>query len=146
MRVILLTDVKKVGRKGEVVNVADGYAQNVLIPKKLAAPGTPESLKRAVQAGEQKESERTNRAQALQQTIESLRGKTLTITALANDKGTLFKTLRNHDLTDAIQRQLGVSIPESALSAPEIKKVGEYMVTISSGRIKTAVSVLVKNV
>ena len=46
MRIILLQDVKKVGQRGSVVTVADGYAQNVLLPKKLATPATPENLKR----------------------------------------------------------------------------------------------------
>ena len=46
MQVILLTDVKKVGQRGTVITVADGYAMNVLFPKKLATPATPENLKK----------------------------------------------------------------------------------------------------
>lgn len=144
MKVILLADVKKVGRKHEVVEAANGYAQNVLLPKKLALPATQENLKRF-----QKEKGMAAEKQAfsqllLEKNIKELDGKTLVLSVRANENGTLFKTIHTRDIADGIEKQFGVVIPESSLMVDDIKKVGEYRVVVSGGGTTTSLTVSVK--
>lgn len=144
MKVILLADVKKVGRKHEVVEAANGYAQNVLLPKKLALPATPEYLKRF-----QKEKGLAAEKQAfsqslLEKNIKELDGKTLVLSVRANENGTLFKTIHAKDIVEQLEKQFGVVIPESSLLMEDIKKVGEYRVVVSGGGTTASLTVSVQ--
>lgn len=132
MKVILLQDVKKVGQKGMVAEVADGYAQNVLIPKRLAAVATPAALKQA-EASALKSAERVAVDAALaKQALDQLDGKTVTITTKANESGTLFEALHEKQIVEVIKKEFAISLPESAvvLEAP-IKKTGLIPVPLS---------------
>lgn len=130
MKVILLQDVAKIGRRTEVVNVPDGYAQNKLIPKKLAEPATPANLKKIsrLHAGNMASKEVEKATFAAAKT--SLAAFTPTISTEANEKGHLFKAVSSDDIiASAING--GVTLPKDMLhiDAP-IKELGEHSVKL----------------
>jgi large subunit ribosomal protein L9 len=132
MKVILLQDVKKVGVRGAVATVADGYANNVLIPGKLAILATSENLKRweRERAGEKEHAAFT--ATMAQKALGDIDGKSVSLQARANPSGGLFEAIRSKQVAEAIQKELGVSVPEEAITLlPEsIKKLGEFRAEI----------------
>lgn len=135
--------MKKVGRKGEVVDVSDGYAQNVLIRGGLAEVATSDKLKRLqgerASAAEKKSYEES----LLRQSVKALHGNVLTITAHANEAGTLFTTLRIKDVADALQREFSISVPHTAILMSDIKTKGEHDVSIVGGGEKATLKVVV---
>jgi len=145
MKVILLSDMKKVGIKHAVVEVANGYAQNVLLPQKRAIPATPENLKRF-----EKEMLRSKDANAfntalLEKNIAELEGKTVHLSARANDLGGLFQTIRAKHIAEVIEVEHGITVPESSIQADDIKKAGEYPVRLSAGKQNATLTVHVGN-
>ena len=133
MKIILLHDVPKVGKKWEVKNVADGFAQNALIPKKLAEMATPPALARAVAARASSEASRAASAEELGELAKTLASAPLEISAKANEQGHLFAALHEGDIARAIQQKTGVAIsPELLKSAHPIKTVGEHLISIQT--------------
>lgn len=143
MKVILLTDVKKVGRRNEVVEVADGYAHNVLIRGKLAIPATPDQLKRIEKEKGKVADTKAFSDTLLAKNIEMVKDKTLTIRARANEKGKLFQTIHPKDIAEALEKEFRVSIPESSIQSDDIKQVGEYTAVVTSGTVKARVIISV---
>ena len=144
MKVVLLADVKKVGRKGEVVEVANGYAQSVLFPRKLALPGTPENLAKAQKAAALREDKKAFDHSLLAKTLKELDGKQVSLSAPANETGTLFKAIHEKQVIDAIKAVYGVSVPESVLKLDgAIKKTGEHIVRLEGEGEKASLIVLV---
>ncbi len=127
MKIILLQDVKKVGVRGAVATVADGYAQNVLIPRKLALPATPQNLLRVEREKSiAKEREATDAVSA-QAVLASIDGKSISVQARANPSGGLFEAIHPKQVAEAIRTELGVLISEEAIMLLEpIKKLGEF--------------------
>jgi len=144
MKVILTADVKKVGRRGEVVVVADGFAQNVLLPKKQAVVATAENLKRheaGVREAQGRADQNAAQAAAL---LKRIHGKELAIVAKTSDTGTLFKSIHESDIVAEIKKQWGIEIPEEALDMSEpIKKKGTYEVPVSLLGAKATVAVVI---
>ena len=132
MNVILLEDVKKVGQRGSVVDVADGYAQNVLLPRKLALPATRANFKNAeAQAASRAGKEATNVAMA-KAMLGKLDGATVTLEAKAGETGTLFKSIHAANIVEAIGKEYGLSIPEPAILLDEpLKKTGDHAVPLA---------------
>lgn len=145
MKVILLRDVAKIGRKFEVVSVPDGYALNNLIPKKDAEAATPANLKRiaarqARTAGEQSDLEKTARNIA-----EQLTKSPLTITVKANEQNHLFQALSVQEvLTTA--NQAGVTIPKEMIKLEAIKTLGDHEITITAGSFSALVKITVAKI
>jgi len=145
MKVILTADVKKVGVRGALVTVADGYGNNVLIPKKLAIPATPQNIANyeKQKAGERERNAST--AAEAKKLLDELNGKSVTIQAKANPTGGLFVAIHEKQVAEAIQKQLGASIPQDAITLPQqIKKLGEFRAELAmlgaSGNITIEVS------
>lgn len=132
MKVILLQDVKKVGQKGSVVEVKDGYAQNVLLPKKLAVPASAVNIQQHEQDSRRAGERKAIDVALSRGTLAKLDGKIVTIHAKAGETGTLFVALHERDIAEAIQKESGFSIPESAivLDAP-IKKTGDHPIPLT---------------
>lgn len=131
MQVILLTDVKKVGQRGSVVSVADGYALNVLIPQKKAVPATPENLKKHEKGVADAKLKADTSATQAREMLSKIDGKTLTIVAKAGPTGTLFKSLHAEDIVAEIKKQWGVDLPTSAVILDHpIKQSGSCRVSI----------------
>ncbi len=127
MKVILLTDVKKIGKKGELINVKDGYARNFLFPKKAAIEATPANLKKyenEKKHKQQKEQEIYEEAEKLGDKLSKI---TLTIETKAGDNGKLFGSITTKEITDLIEKQHKIKLDKRKveLSNP-IKTTGEY--------------------
>lgn len=130
MKVILLQDVAKIGRKHSIVNVPDGYAQNQLIPNGKAKPATPENLKALkhqtaiVTKSALAEEERFFAIKA------ALNGKKLTLSNLKNDNGHLFAAIKPEAIALAAKAH-GIEIPVSFLEIRRpIKTTGEHSVDL----------------
>ncbi len=144
MRVILLKDVRGIGHKHEIKNVADGYARNFLFPHKYAEAATEEkaaeleSQKQALLAQRQKEEEQ------LDTKIASLHGKEITLTVRATPQGGLFKAIGALDILKAIREAHSLEIPESVvhLSAPK-KTTGALIAVLQGKKHKADVTVTI---
>lgn len=126
MKVILLADVKSKGKKGELVNVSDGYARNFLFPKNLAiqadnaAMAEMESRKAAAEHHLQEE---IDAAKSLAKTLD---GKSVTLKAKAGSSGRLFGSITSKEIADEINRAFSVSVDKKKLSVADIKNFGVY--------------------
>ncbi len=143
MKVILLVDVKNVGRKDEIKMVADGYAQNVLLPKKLVLPATPEHIKQLEKKSTKIADKKALDEMLLINTLKDIAGKELVLSPRVNETGTLFQTLHTKDIIHAVTETFGVTIPESAISVADIKNTGTYPATLSSGSFSATLTVVV---
>ena len=131
MKVILLEDVKNIGKKGEIINAKDGYARNYLFPKKLAIEATEanlRSLEAAKTRKEEKENELLQEAKALE---EELQKKTIVIKAKTGEQGKLFGSITTKEIADILEKDHKISIDKKKFDLEEpIKTVGEYKVKI----------------
>ncbi|MDI9495891.1 MAG: 50S ribosomal protein L9 [Bacillota bacterium] len=131
MKVILLEDVKNIGKKGEIINAKDGYARNYLFPKKLAIEATEanlRSLEAAKRRKEEKENELLQEAKALE---EELQKKTIVIKAKTGEQGKLFGSITTKEIADILEKDHKISIDKKKFDLEEpIKTVGEYKVKI----------------
>jgi len=144
MKVILLKDVRGVGMHGEIKNVADGYAINGLFPKKLAEAATAEKIADVEAKRVAHEAEMQKEAEQLDNKVAALRGKTITISSRATEKGGLFKAVHEKDVAKAILGEHALAIPEDAITFPEpVKTVGEHVVLLKSKNQKAEFGVVV---
>lgn len=143
MKVILLKDIKKVGRRDEVVDVADGYAQNVLIRQKLAVPATPEHLQRRAKKEGSAAQEKAYAEALLVKNLKELEGKTVTMSARANEAGTLFQTIHAREVSEAVARTFSLHLPESVFEVLSIKKTGTYQIRARAGSTSITFALLV---
>ena len=131
MKVILLTDVKKLGQKGDVVEVAEGYARNYLIPKGLAKPATEGSLKELKVVKEREAAQKQKQLEQAKELASRLEGKDIIITSKAGDKGRLFGSVTNKEVAEAIHAQYQVEVDRRKVELKEaIKALGEYPVKV----------------
>lgn len=144
MKVIFLKDVRGVGRHHEIKNVADGYAVNFLFPNKLAEPATEDKV-RQMEAQIQAHAEAVRKEEAvLDNKVTALKGKSVSVSARATEKGGLFKSIGPKDIARAIREQHSLEIPEDAIhSADHIKTVGEHHVVVSSKNAKVELALII---
>lgn len=133
MKVILITDVKKVGQRGTLVTVADGYAQNVLIPRKLALPATGENLKKFEREKKAAQSKIALDEAFAKRALADLNGNTVRVTAKANEKEKLFETIHAKTIIEIIAKEYNVSLDPSTLTFKDgpIKSLGLHRAIIS---------------
>ena len=146
MQVILQQDVKGHGKKGQLVNVSDGYARNFLLPRKLAVEATAENLntmKLQEKARLAKQAEEKAQAQAV---AEQLKALTVRLTAKAGTGGRLFGAVTTKEIADALKAQHSVDINKAKLVLEEpIKSFGTYELKAKlgydvTGTVKVTVS------
>jgi len=134
MKVILLTDVKNVGHKHDVKQVASGYAANFLIPRKLAEIATDIKIKRISELKKQDEAERKVQADLLSKNMDSLKDVSIEIKAKANEIGHLFKGIHKEEIAAQLKEQAHIDIlPEMITLSEPLKVVGEATITVSAG-------------
>jgi len=145
MKVILLQDVRKIGKKNEIKDVQDGYANNFLIAKKLAKVATPDAISKLRKEAGNKLAKEAIQTDLLSKNVEELRGKTLVMKANVNDKGGLFKAIKAKDISEEIKNQFSFQISEDIISVPDgqIKEVGKTEITISLKGREEKVSIIV---
>ncbi|MBO4734565.1 MAG: 50S ribosomal protein L9 [Clostridia bacterium] len=130
MKVILLADVKAKGKKGDLINVPDGYARNFLFPKNLAVAADNAALaemKSQKDAAQHHKQEEINAARALS---DILNGKTVTLHAKAGSSGRLFGSITSKEIAEEINREFSVNIDKKKLSVADIKNFGDYTAEI----------------
>ena len=126
MKVVLLADVKGLGKKGELCNASDGDARNFLFPKKLAVEADNAALnelKNREQAAAHHKQEEINAAKA---TADALNGKEVVIKAKAGSNGKLFGSVTSKEIAAEIKNILGIEIDKKKMSVADIKNFGEY--------------------
>ena len=145
MKVILQQDVKGQGKKGQLVDVSDGYARNFLLPKKLAVPATAETLNTMkLQEKARAAQEAAEKAEA-QELSAKLQAVIVKIPAKAGEGGRLFGAVTSKEISDALMDQHGMNIAKSKLVLDEpIKSCGSYQIRAKLGyEITGTVNVLV---
>ena len=134
MKVILLQDVKGKGKKGQMLEVSDGYARNYMLPRKMAVEATADAVN-TMRMNDKAAAEKAakERAAALE-TAGKLKNMTLTVTDKGGGNGRLFGSVTNQEIADALKAQSGIVLDKRkiVLSDP-IKNVGTYTVTCKLG-------------
>ena len=132
MKVILLQDVKAQGKKGDVVNVSDGYARNFLLPKGLAREATGgaiSELKSQQGAAAHKRNVEEEKANAIAKRMESI---TVTVKAKAGENGKLFGSITSKDVADSLKKEAKIDLDKRKIDlADGIKTLGEHTVKAS---------------
>ncbi|NLY43775.1 MAG: 50S ribosomal protein L9 [Clostridiaceae bacterium] len=125
MKVILKEDIKGKGKKGELVNVSDGYARNYLLPKGLAVEATKTNIN-ALEIQKQSQARKKEKEKQLAQELaEKLSRSTITIKAKAGENGKLFGSITSKDIADALQAQYKIDIDKKKIHLQEsIKMLG----------------------
>ena len=139
MKVILLQDVKAKGKKGQMIEVSDGYARNFMLPRKLAIEATPDAVN-TMRMNDKATQERIAKEKAEALAVsKQLRELTVTVTAKGGGAGKLFGSVTNLEIADALKAQTGITIDKRKIViADPIKNVGTYTVTCKLGYEITA--------
>ena len=139
MKVILLQDVKGKGKKGQMLEISDGYARNFLLPRKLAIEATADAMntkKMNDKAAAEKAAK--ERAEAVE-ISKKLRDMTLTVTAKGGGAGKLFGSVTNQEIADALKANTGIALDKRKIVISDpIKNVGTYTVQCKLGYEITA--------
>lgn len=135
MKVVFLEEVEGSGHVGEVKNVADGYARNYLLPRRLAAPATPHYLEIA-RAKAEKEARRLERLdhEARQHLLPKLEGQALTIEVRVGQQGKLFGSVTPRDIAEALQALTGIQLEHRQVETPPLRQLGTYQVPLRLSR------------
>ncbi len=145
MQVILLKDVKGVGKAGQVAKVSDGYARNLLFPKKLAMEASEANMKVLEKKRASIEAQRAMDLQVAQELKGKLEDCTLMLRAKAGDGGRLFGAITSKDIAEALEKQYMIALDKKKIELPQpIKTVGEHEVELKlftgvSARLKVSV-------
>lgn len=141
MKVILLQDVAKLGRRFDVVEAPNGYAMNKLVPQRLAEPATPQNLKKIEARKEKQEAERTQVDTDFKAALEILTNSVLTVSASANEQGHLFKAVHEADIV-AAAATVDAKITEAQIHIGKpIKTTGEHIIELHAGAERKEVTI-----
>jgi large subunit ribosomal protein L9 len=133
MKVLFLKDVPKLGKKHDVKEVADGYARNFLLPKKLAEPATKDTVERVSKMKAEAAQMKKVDEDLLMKNLKSLAETTITLLGKANEKGHLFASIHKEEILDAL-RKTGLSVPAEYVELEKpIKEVGNHTIPFMMG-------------
>jgi large subunit ribosomal protein L9 len=131
MRIVLRDDVENLGKKGDLVDVADGYARNYLVPRGLALKATAGNQKQADAMRRNREVRETREREAAQALAAQFEGRTITIKARAGGEGRLFGSVTSVDIAEAVQKQTGAEIDRRKIDLDEpLKELGGVDVAV----------------
>ena len=135
MKVILLTDVKGQGKKGEIVNVSDGYARNYLFPRKLAQQATVDALNAAVLKEKAKKEAAEREKAAMQELAQRLEGMVVVVKARGSGQGgKLFGSVTSAEISDELKKQYDIDIDKRKFALAEpIRQYGVAQVPVKLG-------------
>jgi large subunit ribosomal protein L9 len=147
MKVILLKDVPKIGRKYDIKEVNDGYAMNFLVPKKLADLATPrrlaeiEAMKKTIQI------EKAATEEAIKANLAKLNGLELVMKAKSNEQGHLFKSIHKDEIIEKMKKDYHIEIAEEFLMLDKpVKETGEYELAVSAASQKAKFKLIVEKI
>lgn len=140
MKVILQQDVKGQGKKGQMVEVSDGYARNFLLPKKLAVTATPESINTMKQQEKARKAQMAAEKAEAEAVSKKLEGLMVKISAKAGEGGRLFGAVTAKEISEALAAQHGLNIAKTKLVLEDpIKSCGSYSLKCKLGHEVTGV-------
>ncbi len=145
MKVILLKDVKKIGRKYDIKDVADGFALNMLIPKKDAIPATPGNVKMIESKKNADLAEIQKNEAELMKALNGVKGLQIEIKGKVNDKGHLFAGIHKEEVIKAVEAQKNIVLnPDNVVYEKPIKEVGEHPITVKVGTKEAVFKLVIK--
>lgn len=131
MKVLLKRDVKRLGKAGEIKNVADGYAANYLIPRGLADPATPGVLKEYTQRQQAEKRKQQHEQESASELAERIKSVVLTFTARAGEKGRLYGSITSGDIAAGLEMEIGKPFDKrKVLLEQPIRHLGTHRVPI----------------
>lgn len=145
MKVIILKDIKGVGRKHEMVDMTDGHALNYLIPKKLAIAATPAAIREAEQRRKQVTDRAALDSALLAQNIATLAEARIVIRAKANEKGHLYDAVGEPEIRKAAKEQARIDLSDDAIQLEKpIKELGTFDVPVAVGEVFGKFSIIIE--
>ena len=126
MKVILMQDVKGLGKKGEVKQAADGYARNVLLPKGLAVEANAQNMSELNSKTEAAAHHKAEEKAAAEANKAKLDGKSVSVQAKAGENGKLFGAVTSKELAELLNKDFGIKVDKKKITAPDMKSVGTY--------------------
>ena len=127
MKVILLEDVKSLGKKGDVVDVSDGYAKNYLIPRKMVKPATEGAVNDAKEKQRAQAEKQARELKLAQEAAAALSGTEVVVRVKIGDNGKLFGAVSTKDISEALKAQKQIDVDKKKLELPEtVKFQGKY--------------------
>ena len=143
MKVVLLQDVPKVGKKFEIKEVSPGYASNFLFRNKLATVATPVEVAKANAKVELEASEKRIKQELLNKNLKSLVGAKIQMSGKANEEGHLYAKIHKEEVLEAIKKPLNLEVPENyILMTKPIDQIGESLIEVDEQKGSFAVDVL----
>ena len=134
MKVILQQDVKGQGKKGQMVEVSEGYGRNYLLPRKLAVPATADAINTMNLKEKARKAEEARQKAEAEATAEKLKECQVKLTAKAGNGGRLFGAVTTKEISEGLKAQFGIDIPKQKLVLDEpIKAFGSYQVKAKLG-------------
>ena len=131
MKVILLSDIKGVGKKDEIINAADGYARNYLLPKKLAVEANAENMSKLNNKKEAASFKKDVEKQNAEELAKKLKGIMLKLKVKAGENGKIFGGITSKEISENLKAQYGFEVDKKKIELKEtIKALGEYNVSI----------------
>jgi large subunit ribosomal protein L9 len=145
MKIILLKDVKKIGKKYEIKEVSDGFALNMLIPNGSAISATTGNVNmiEVKKKGDMLETAKTEAE--LQKALNEIKGINIELTGKVNDKGHLFAGIHKEAILEAVKKQKGINISaEHLLLEKPIKEIGDHAIIVKVGDREVTFNLLIK--
>lgn len=131
MKVILEKDVKSLGKKGDVVNIAEGYGRNYLLPRALAVEATEGNVKKVTTEKKTQENKRDKALKEAQEKVGRIDGQKLQISVKVGDAGKLFGSITSQEIADRLKKQYKVEIDKRKIDLSEpIKNLGKYTIVV----------------
>ena len=145
MKVILQQDVKGQGKKGQMVEVSEGYARNFLLPRKLAIAATTDAINTMNLKEKARKAEEARLKAEAEETAKKLKDLTVKLTAKAGNGGRLFGAVTTKEVSEGLKKQFSIDIPKQKLVLDEpIKAFGTYQVKAKLGfEVSGTVTVMV---
>ena len=131
MKVILLQDVKDIGKKDDIVNVSDGYARNFLFPRKWAMEATENAVKVVERKREAERRKEAEARAAAEEVAAKLKNKVVVLKVKCGDKGRLYGSATAQEVADAIKSEYGVDVDKRKVEIKEaVRQLGDYEVKV----------------
>ena len=129
MKVILRSDLDRVGKRGDIIDVSDGYGRNYLLPRGLAIKATDGAVEQAAKMRRARDLRDASDRESAQTIASRLVPKVIQISAKAGKEGRLFGSVTSADVVAAVAAQTGIELDRKAIDIDSIKTVGEHTVT-----------------
>ena len=135
MKVVLLKDVKNVGKRDDILTVSDGYARNFLFPQKLAAEATPGALKEIQRKRAAQDAREAEMLAEAKEKAASLKDKIIDLAVKCGDKGRLYGSVTSAEVAEALEKQHGVKVDKRKIDIGDpIREIGMRTISVAAHR------------